>query len=67
MKKRKTKAYIFYSIILFLVFAIILILKTDVVENLFKGRIEKFITDKTGVQVSIGRINVSILSSSVSV
>ncbi len=65
MKKRKTKAYIFYSVILFLVLAITVILRTDIIENLFKGRIEKFITDKTGIHVSIGRIEVSILSSSV--
>ena len=65
MKKRKTKAYIFYSVILFLVLAITVLLRTDIIENLFKGRIENFITDKTGVHVSIGRIDVSILSSSV--
>jgi autotransporter translocation and assembly factor TamB len=65
MKKRKTKAYIFYGIILLLMLVIVVILRTDVVENLFKGRIEKFITDKTGIRVSIGRIDISILSSSV--
>ncbi len=65
MKKRKTKAYIFYSIILLLMLTIIVILRTDVIENLFKGRIQKFITNKTGINVSIGKIDVSILSSSV--
>lgn len=67
MKKRKTKAYIFYSVILFLVLAVVLILRTNIVENMFKGRIEKFITDKTGIPVTIGSITVSILSSSVTV
>lgn len=67
MKKRKTKAYIFYGVILVLVLAVVLVLRTSLVENMFKGRIETFIAEKTGVHVSIGSIKVSILSSSVTV
>ncbi|MGC8684292.1 MAG: translocation/assembly module TamB domain-containing protein [bacterium] len=65
MKTRKTKAYIFYSIILFIVIAIIVIVESNILESVFKGKIERFITEKTGAKVSIGRIDVSILSSSV--
>ncbi len=67
MKDRKNKAYIFYGIILLLTLALIVILRTDVIENLFKDKIAKFITDRTGIGVSIGRIEISILSSSITV
>jgi len=65
MKTRKSRAYIFYGVILLLIFSIIIILRTSVVENLFKGSIERFIKSKTGINVSIGKISISILSSSV--
>ncbi len=65
MKERKTKAYIFYGIISLIALAIVVVLRTDVIENLFKDRIARFISEKTGIQMSIGRIDVSILSSSV--
>ena len=65
MKTKKTKAYIFYGVILLITLAIVVILRSGVIENLFKDRIAGFITKETGINVSIGRIDISVLSSSV--
>lgn len=65
MIKRKIKAYIFYAVIVLVTLSIVIILRSGVIENLFKDRIAGFLSRETGVSVSIGRIDISILSSSV--
>jgi len=65
MKKKKIKAYTFYGIILFVTLAIIVILRTDFAENLLKNKIAEFIANKTDTVVSIGSIDLSVLSSSI--
>ncbi len=65
IKERKTKAYIFYGIIVLLLLVIGIFFGTGIIERKLERKLEKYVYNKTGISVSIGNIHTSLFKSTI--